>query len=231
MQPGIERERTVGERGPARLRTAAAGPRRGGEMLAGRADGERERLPEVVEARVVRVRGQRAVVHPRRARHRRALGDVALGPPGSRRSPWGSSRASRPRSRRPAAWSCRPWRRPTYMPRRAAGRVTRRISATPASASRMNASTSWLSAASKAPSSHGSSSAAPTRTSAPGTRSRHASANCGAGRRGDVARRRARGELARSARRARSRRRGPACRSPPRRRRPARPQAWVRSGP
>ena len=35
-------------------------------------------------------------------------------------------------------------------------------------ASRMNASTSWASAASKRPSSHGSSSAGPTRTSTPG---------------------------------------------------------------
>ena len=61
------------------------------------------------------------------------------------------------------------------------GRVTRAISRMPWSGSLMNAITSWASAASNAPSSHGSASAPPTRTSAPGWRSRQASANCAAG--------------------------------------------------
>ena len=61
------------------------------------------------------------------------------------------------------------------------GRVTRAISRTPAAASRMNATTSEHSATSNAPSSNGSSSATPTRTSAPGLRARQASANCSAG--------------------------------------------------
>ena len=78
------------------------------------------------------------------------------------------------------------------------GRVTRAISRRPASASVMNATTSDESAASKLPSSHGSSSATPSRTSAPGLRSRQAATNCGAGSiAGDVLRADARGELAR----------------------------------
>ena len=61
------------------------------------------------------------------------------------------------------------------------GRVTRAISRMPWSGSLMNAITSWARAASNVPSSHGSASAPPTRTSAPGWRSRQASANCAAG--------------------------------------------------
>jgi hypothetical protein len=60
-------------------------------------------------------------------------------------------------------------------------RVTRVISPTPRSASRMKPITSEDSAASNSPSVHGGSSATPSRTSAPGFRSRHAAANCGAG--------------------------------------------------
>ena len=61
------------------------------------------------------------------------------------------------------------------------GRVTRAISRTPWSGSAMNPMTSEDSAASNRPSRQGSSSATPTRTSAPGLRSVQASANCAAG--------------------------------------------------
>src|SRR5579862_7733672 len=59
--------------------------------------------------------------------------------------------------------------------------ATRAISATPAGASSMNATTSCASATSKEPSSHGSCSAAPSRTSRSGKRRRSDSANAGAG--------------------------------------------------
>src|SRR3954471_21705509 len=57
------------------------------------------------------------------------------------------------------------------------GRATRRISRTPAGASLMKFKTSWESTTSKVESANGSASAAPTPTSAPGTRLRHASTN------------------------------------------------------
>src|SRR5579863_8261330 len=59
--------------------------------------------------------------------------------------------------------------------------ATRAISATPAGASSMNATTSCASATSKEPSSHGSCSAGPSRTSRSGKRRRSVSANAGAG--------------------------------------------------
>ena len=61
------------------------------------------------------------------------------------------------------------------------GRVMRAISLTPRSGSLMKPITSEDSAASNVASDHGSSSATPTRTSAPGLRSRQAAANAAAG--------------------------------------------------
>jgi hypothetical protein len=49
------------------------------QVLAGRADGEQQRLPEVLEVRVVGARGERAATYVLEPGALHALGDVALG--------------------------------------------------------------------------------------------------------------------------------------------------------
>ena len=150
------------------------------QMPTGRSDAVRERLPEVVEPRS-RAYVSAPLTTSLQPGGLEPLGDVALAGPGGlalalyvrldlpHRGP------EDPEHRHPAAAMSHMQR--GHVP---PGRVTRAISRTPGR-DRHEPDDQRGHGASKYPSGHGSASAIPSRTSAPGWRSRQADTNCGAG--------------------------------------------------
>ena len=180
--------RTVNGAGPraaaqrSRSRDSRAASSSPATYVPERADAEGVRRPPLLEARERRLDGQLGLLDLAQPGRGEELDQVpARAPRAARASSTASGSSAATASQqvlsglRPPAWSH------TQAATTPPGAVTRAISRTPATGSLMKWTTSWASAASKASSGWGSSSAVPRRTSAPGRRACSAATNGGDG--------------------------------------------------